>query len=320
MKLNWKPLLIASILLPLVSCSSDNDEVPEKPNKSVPAPSLKGKLVYHNYTTYTTEDSKMYLYDFESDKLESISDNWNIRNAMNAHFSPDGKQIVFMGIGETNSWDIFLYDLTTKEHPKNLLGFATSRDEDPKFSPDGKRVAFKQNFKVAELDLATGVVTILSPDDYSMPYYNSDGTKLICSKSDGPTSSVAVIDIKTKEIRTLYDEPNVQDYYPINADNESFYYSVGYSPSNRIDQVYRGYWSGKRQVRLPFNGTDGDYSDAYPVNNDWLILCSTRTGTLGGYDLYIANVNTGDIYSMNDYNKGINSGKNELGPCVFIQN
>lgn len=281
-------------------------------------PELKGKLVFHSYTSYDTGDSQIFLYDFETNKLEQISSGWNISNAMNAHFSPDGKSIVFMGIGaETNTWDIFLYDFTAAP-PRNLTANGSTRDEDPKFSPDGKRIAFKRDFRVAEMDLETLNVTILSPADYSMPYYNAGGTQLICSKGDGATSSIAVIDIKSKTVKTLYDEPGVQDYYPINADETSFYYSRGYAASNRVDQVYRGYWNGLKSKRLPFNSTDGDYSDAYPVNEKWVVISSTRTGSLGGYDLYIANVESGDIFPMTDYHPKINTSKNELGATVHL--
>lgn len=314
-----KTLIICFLSLSFVNCSGDDNNATETPPVITEAPSLKGKLIYHSYTTYDMGDSKMYSYDFGTNELKCISENWNIRNAMNAHFSLDGKQITFMGIGEeTGTWDIFIYDLSGTTPPVNLTPYGDTRDEDPKFSPDGKRIAFKQDFRVAEMDLETTKVTRLSPADYSMPYYNADGTKLICSKGDGSTSSIAVIDIKSRTIKTLYDAPNVQDYYPINTDETSFYYSVGYTETNRIDQVYRGYWSGLKSKRLPFNGTDGDYSDAYPVNSDWVVLSSTRTGGLGGYDLYIANAISGEIFPMTDYNEGISTSKNELGPCVYI--
>ena len=238
---------------------------------------------------------------------------------MNAHFSPDGKKITFMGIGkDTNTWDIFLYDLTQAAAPTNLTPNHNTRDEDPKFSPDGKRIVFKQDFRVAEMDLTTRAVQVLSPSDCSMPYYNTTGTKLLCSKGDGATSSIEVIDLKTGRITPLYDTPEVQDYYPINVDASSFYYSVGYSKHHAIDQVYRGFWDGRKSERLPFNALDGNYSDAYPVNSQWVLLSSTRVGGLGGYDLYIAHVSTGEIFSMNAYNAQINTSKEELGAAVFV--
>lgn len=282
-------------------------------------PWLKGKLVYHRYSSYGANDSQMYLFDFATKQLKIISEGWNIRNPMNAHFSPDGKKITFMGIGkDTNTWDIFLYDLTQAAAPTNLTPNHNTRDEDPKFSPDGKRIVFKQDFRVAEMDLTTRAVQVLSPSDCSMPYYNTTGTKLLCSKGDGATSSIEVIDLKTGRITPLYDTPEVQDYYPINVDASSFYYSVGYSKHHAIDQVYRGFWDGRKSERLPFNALDGNYSDAYPVNSQWVLLSSTRVGGLGGYDLYIAHVSTGEIFSMNAYNVQINTSKEELGAAVFV--
>ena len=282
-------------------------------------PWLKGKLVYHRYSSYGANDSQMYLFDFATKQLKIISEGWNIRNPMNAHFSPDGKKITFMGIGkDTNTWDIFLYDLTQAAAPTNLTPNHNTRDEDPKFSPDGKRIVFKQDFRVAEMDLTTRAVQVLSPSDCSMPYYNTTGTKLLCSKGDGATSSIEVIDLKTGRITPLYDTPEVQDYYPINVDASSFYYSVGYSKHDAIDQVYRGFWDGRKSERLPFNALDGNYSDAYPVNSQWVLLSSTRVGGLGGYDLYIAHVSTGEIFSMNAYNAQINTSKEELGAAVFV--
>jgi len=69
---------------------------------------------------------------------------------------------------------------------------------------------------------------------------------------------------------------------------------------------------------LSFNGMDGDYSDPYPVNDEWVLLSSTRTGTVGGYDLYIAHVQSGAIWPMSYYNSSINTYKEELGVCVYI--
>jgi len=315
-----KTALLAMVAILCLSCKKkDPEKTNDTTNQTTNDGVLRGKLVYHNYTTYETNDSKMYLYEFESNELTCISETWNIQNPMNAHFSPDGKQITFMGKdNNTELWSIYLYTLGSSQHPSNLTSSGNMRAEDPKFSPDGKSIAFKYDWRVATIDIDSKEITFLTDYDYGMPYYSTDGKKLVCSKDDGPTSAIYTIDIATQTVKKLYDAPNVQDYYPITADNSSFFYSVGYSPSNTIDQVYRGFWDGRPSERLPFNDSDGDYSDAYPMNNEWVMICSTRPEGEGNYDLYMANLVSGKVVSMNERNPNINTAKNELGPCVFL--
>jgi Tol biopolymer transport system component len=313
-------------LLILLSCSvnggcssSSNDDNGGKSENTLPT--IKGKLIYHNYSSYDAGDSQIWLFDFSSKTLSNISKNWTVvTNAMNAHFSPDGKQIVFMGIGKaTGTWDVFLYDLIKGGEPTNLTSTGSTRDEDPQYAPDGTRIIFKQNGCLTEMNLTTHATTTLTNAEYSMPAYNSDGTKIVCSKGGDNTSSIVIVDIKTKAISALYDEPGVQDYFPVNVDASSFYYSRGYNTSNRVDQVYRGYWSGLRSERLKFNNTDGDYSDASPINDSWLVLSSDRPGTKGQYDLYIASTKDSSIFSLSEYNSNINTAKNELGASVYVE-
>jgi len=290
-------------------------------------PEIKGQLIYHNYSTYEARDSQMYLYDFETKEHKNISATWNIRHAMNANFSPDGKKIIFMGLRQDkDTWDIYMYDLVTQEHPVNLTPDDT-RNEDPRFSPDGKRIIMKRDFRLHEMDLATGEITRVIPEDgheYSMPDYNFDGTKVVASRipdwqNNSCCSEIVSVDLASKTVTQLYDIPNVQDYFPVNADAASFYYSQGYSPDWRGDQVYRGFWDGRPSVPLPFNDQEGDYSDASPAGGDWVIISSTRPGTQGSYDLYLANTVSGKIVSMSDYNSNINTSKAELGPVIFIR-
>ena len=57
--------------------------------------------------------------------------------------SPDGKWIVYGGDGEGNR-DIFLQS-TTGQTPINLTADSTDDDDQPAFSPDGERIAFRSN-------------------------------------------------------------------------------------------------------------------------------------------------------------------------------
>jgi eukaryotic-like serine/threonine-protein kinase len=57
--------------------------------------------------------------------------------------SPDGKWVVYGGDGEGNR-DIFLQS-TTGQTPINLTADSTDDDDQPTFSPDGERIAFRSN-------------------------------------------------------------------------------------------------------------------------------------------------------------------------------
>ncbi len=317
------PITISAVILSTTGCSGDTTSqqtVDKVENASLP--SFDGLMTFHTYSTYDAGDSKMYIYDFKTDELKQISrDSWNINNPMNGHFSPDGHYITFMGIGpENGTWDIFLYDVINDTKPVNLTASGTFRDEDPKFSSDGKSIIFKRDEHLAKIDMGTRHLTVVTPDKsgFSMPYYSTDGNMVVYSGGE-EDSFIGLYNLNTGVDKILYNRVKVHEYYPITLDENRFYYSAGYSENNRADQLYLGYFSGLVSKRLPFNAPDADYSDAAPVDDKWLILSSTREGGRGLYDLYIANNETGEIYSMNDYNAGINSQFNELG-ASYVEN
>jgi len=68
---------------------------------------------------------------------------------------------------------------------------------------------------------------------------------------------------------------------------------------------------------MPYNNTGYDYSDAVSIpGTNYVIVSSDNprlTGAVGGYDLYVANTSTGELWNLNQYNAGINGGKEELG-------
>lgn len=285
-------------------------------------PVLKGKLVYHSYTSYDAGDSQMYIYDFASNTVSNISRSWtDVRNMMNGHFSPDGRYLTFMGIGSrTGSWDIFLYDLVSGGQPVNLTPEGSYRDEDPKYSHSGNTIVFKRDGHLAEITVATRAIKVLSKnnsEEYGMPYYNSDDTKILSGVGEGSAAYIGVWDKASSTMSVIFDRKGENDYYPINIDRTAFYFTT-HETGSAYDQLYKGFWNGAAAVRLPFNKSNADYSDAYPVSNGWLFLVSSRSGGRGQYDLYIANETSGAIYSLSLYNSGLNTAKNELGPAYFV--
>ena len=286
-------------------------------------PQLKGRMVYHNYTSYDTMDSKMYIYDFSDNTLDYISKDWtNVTHPMNGHFSPEGDFITFMGIGAGGTWDVFIYYFGEKQ-PVNLTLSGNYRDEDPKVSYDGTRIIFKRNDRLAEITLEDMSLKVLSSisgnGHHSMPYYTTDGKYAVCGCGGEGEDYIGLWDFAAGRMSVLYDRKGVVEYYPITNDAESFYYSAHVSETNRHDQLYKGFFDGSPSEKLKFNATNADYSDACPVSSSWLILCSTRSDSKGGYDLYIAHETTGAIYPLSDYNQAINTHLNELGADYSVK-
>lgn len=290
-------------------------------------PALTGKLVFHRYDSYG-DVSKMYLYDFNTNTLTWISQNWGIYDPMNAHFSPDGTKIVFMGEAvQDGKWDIYLWTIGSTTAPVNLTSGDGCRDEDPKFSPNGYRVCFKQtpsggvgNLKILEIssDTITNNVTSNTVES-GMPYYSDDASALVYARGAGSTSDIYMVNIDGTNNQALANVTGVQEYYPIVLGASTFLYTRWYSSSNQNDQVYLGYFANSTRTRLPFNTSTADYSDAYPAgaSSGKLVLSCDKSGGSGVYDLYIADMNTGDMWSLSQYNSSINTSLNELGACYF---
>lgn len=283
-------------------------------------PVLKGRLIFHRYSCYGC-GSELYLFNFLDNSLTQISIGWNnVENAMNADFSPNGEKVVFMGTAAgTNNWDIFLWDINSPALPKNLtvyLGTA-SDDEDCKFSSGGNKIIFKKNGVLTEMD-TNGIILRqfpVSQTEASMPYYENGDTAILYAGLSGSLSNIYLYHIPDSSIIAKNALPGIYSYYPITRDDSSFIFTRWYSENNHHDQLYIGFFDKRGPQPLPFNEPSADYSDGYPAYGHYIFLSSDRAGTSGGYDLYIADIIRGSIWSLSDYSPGINSVFQELGSC-----
>lgn len=302
--------ITVSFIIIFFSCKKDHPTFPLN----------EGFIIYHSYSNYDAWESKMLMYNFSTNIKTELSANWNIDNTMNAHISPDGLKIVFMGdnSGLPRDWDIYIWNIGSTNHPTNLTNCNDMRDEDPKFSPDGNSIVFKQNGDIKVMNLSGNIIHTLTNDEYaieeSMPYFTTDGKQVIYAKDDNEKSDIYIISIDGTGITSLYSEVGVSEYYPIIKDNASFFYTRWFSSSSQIDQIYQGDFFGNTNS-LSINDIDSDNSDVYPMNSDYLFFSSNRKGSIGGYDIYLGKISTGEVWSLTDF--GINSSLEDLGVCYF---
>lgn len=258
------------------------------------------------------------MVEFAVNSVTEISTDWEIEHVMNAHFSPDGTQLVFMGDqrGGERDWDVFLWTIGSSDDPQNLTESWGTRDEDPKFTPAGTIVC-KSNFDLIEMDTTGAVLGALTSDgaalEQSMPFATSDGSQVIYALGAGENSDLHRMERDGTNDVVVQGTTGIQEYYPIVRDEETYLFTRWVSDTNVHDQVYLGHWDGTPAEALPFNDEDSNASDAYPFGTDAVLVSSTRYGGSGGYDLYVADLDSDSMMSLSEWNPLINTPLNELG-------
>ncbi len=273
---------------------------------------LNGWLMWHSYTDYFALDSRLYVKDPDGAITELTGD---FKHAMNGDFGNTPEDIVFMAIDNSiDEWDIYLYRSGVITNLTPNSGF---RNEDPKFSPDGKNITFKRGFwskeendfvyNLAILEPESGEVTILTDDVYeeAMPYYSNDGKYIYYTDYTNNPGSICKLNLDDKSTETVYAEANVCAYYPIISD-QTLYFAKWYSAENHTDMIIR--YDGEEFTEMPFNSAEYNCSDPCPIDENKMIYSGTQNGN---YDLYYFDGEKS--LPLDD----INTDTNELGAMFF---
>jgi hypothetical protein len=286
---------------------------------------LTGTLIYHRYSDYGSWDATMWSLDLQSGSFNQINKEWTtVLSPINAHVSSDGQYLTLMGSaaglpainGEAqHDWDVFIshWDGSKWSDPINLTGPNGKRDEDPKFSPDGKTIVYKEDGVLATVASISGAKTYLSIGvaESSMPYYRSNGTDILFERQ-------GKIYLKTKTGDQLMD-PGIggeSSYYPIGVDNERFLFTR--VQDSKHDGIRWGYYDGRPSTDLFFNNDTWDSSDSYPYQDakDFIFLVSGDVNIpKGGYNLVIADLKNKKVVNIDDLYGDINTHQAELGPA-----
>ncbi|KVO31423.1 hypothetical protein WJ74_21585 [Burkholderia ubonensis] len=299
---------------------------PAQSNASFPS-ALTGKLVYHSYVNYGDGTSQLFLYDFSAHTLTQLSKStWGITDPMNGVFSPDGKWLAFMGI-KNNAWNVFMLQLGTSNPPINMTNSTgATRNEDPKFSADGKTLVFKQNGDVKQATLSytsagpvfTSVVSLTNAPagaEYSMPFLAPDASAVYYATGTGANMGLMKRTIATGATAVFDNPAGLQTYYPIvRADGAVFY--ARWKDTSQLDQIYsKTPDPASTPNQLAINDCISNNSDPAPVNGTNYVFFSSTTA--GGYQLYVGDVTTGQRWSLSQFGVNADTTKAKLGSNYY---
>ena len=230
-------------------------------------------------------------------------------------------KIVFMAVPKNSrtrsSWNVYLCDLRAPSiiinlTPNNVL------DQDPKFFKDGIHICYKSNGDLKIMNIETREVTQVTHDGWSveesMPYPTNDGKKIIYSTGVGNNTFIYSVNIDGTENKIIEGTANVHSYYPIVRDDSTYVFTRANSANNSADDLYLANLFTGISSSLPFNNNSADDFDPYPIDSEFVFYSSNRSGTQGGWDLFLGNIKTGSSWSLSVFS-GINSNLHELGVC-----
>ena len=271
----------------------------------------KGWLLWHSYGRYADLNSALYLKDPDGNIKEITGD---FHQAMNGSFGVTPDTFAFMAIdNKADEWDIYV---SRSGKIPNLTKNSGFRNEDPKWSPDGKSIIFKRGYwdnsigdfkyDLAVINTDTGTVTMLTDDitEEAMPYYSSDGKSVYYAAYDNGIGCIRRFDTETGTTETIFDEVGVNAYYPVINGND-LYFTRWVSTDNHCDQLVK--YNGRDFVPLPCNSDKYDCSDICPVTENSFVYSTTCDGE---YDLYYYNGKASRKIALS-------TDKNDLGADFF---
>ena len=309
-------LLCTVLAAGLSACSPPNGSSPAaSTDGNLPA---QGVLFYHRYTEYGAWDASLWELDLRSGALAQINSTWTtMLSPINAHPNPSGDAITFMGSQAglpENEWDVFVSHWTGAAwgEPINLTGPNGKRDEDPKFSPDGHTIAYKEDGVLATIqdDGTDKQLLSVGLPESSMPYFTFDGKGLLFER-DGS------IWLRRDDRETvLWQRGASTSYYPIGASKSRFLFTE--VQASRHDRIVWGSYTAKPAVPMFFGSDDCDNSDSYPYEEGRrfvFYVTGCPVVLKGGYNLVVADRATRTVHDLDTINPGTNSNDQELGPA-----
>lgn len=280
---------------------------------------LGGTLLFHNYTSYEAWDGHLFTLDLESRRLTDLTDSWqNVKHTINGSFSFDGKYITFMGSNsDRQDWDVYISHWNGQkwDEPINITGPNGKRDEDPKFSPRGNTIIYKEDGILTLRQIQNNKPSLPSyvvsdKAESSMPFFLPNGRDYLYE-----SSGEIYLSVNGKSI-AMYSGNGLKSYYPIALSDKAFIFTR--VQNSRHDAIMKGFYNGSKSESYFFNSDQWDSSDPYPYKDGSEFIFFVSTNYIvpkGGYNLEIADLKHKKTINIDDIYGSVNTDKEELGPA-----
>ena len=234
-------------------------------------------------------DSRLAIWDVASGELVKLlgenvyfSSNSSISRGIldkgDISFSQDGKRVLFWGFnasieenGSLQVWDI--------EFEKKIVGWEYSHYDylNASLSPDGKLVALTKDVEVVILDVESGEILKVYPENFSYSFFNSTGEKLLSGNSE----KLIEINLKTDDQQVFTNEDNYARVFYLNEKMFAGYYE-------RIENPNIFTWDGDVKVHLYISWESLISISISPSGNELAVLDKKN-------DLFIWNIEKDSI-------------------------
>ena len=201
----WRP--------PASSAAAQIPTATETPKK--PLAEIGGGKNQLSYWAQTDSAVNIYLIN-----LNGMSEEGTLIGNGKAHaWSPDGRQIAFVGDSGTDLTKIYIMDADGKN--KRVLVQSDVSVWEPTWSPDGKQIAYSRDHKdiyVINIDGTNDHLVLHGDSDYYGPAWSPDGKQIAFLKSTGGLQSILQIADKDgsniKEVASVADWSAPPDWSP----------------------------------------------------------------------------------------------------------
>ena len=213
---------------------------------------------YFAFSVFSEGKNKLMIIDVQTGRTVALEAMGDIVEFTNINFAPDGDRVAFSGLKEGQS-DIYIYNFKTKELEQ--LTNDKYSDFQPSFSPDGKTIVF-------------------STDRMSLEN---------ASRSVDIPMGMAMIDVATKEVRTIDIFPGANNLNPHFSGDGTYIYFLSNGDGYRNMFRYSLKEATVERLTDYFTGISGitEYSPAMSISSNDDIVYSYFKGNQ--YSIYKAN-------------------------------